>query len=87
VVRAAGEASVWLKRLVVVCGIVAFTLVGLTALDSHDERRCRQNPTLVAWSRIEPPLPVSDGMPAPAVIPTHLQPLSLPDICDGFLPW
>ena len=85
-VRAAGEASVWLKRLVVICGIVAFTLVGLTALDSHDERTCRQNPALAAWSRVEPPLPVSDGMPDPVVIPTP-PPLSLPTICDGFLPW
>ena len=85
--REAGAASVRLKRLVVTSGIVALTLVGLTALDSHDERTCRQDPTLVAWSRIEPPLPVSDGMPVPAVIPTQLQPLSLPDICDGFLPW
>lgn len=81
----------WLKWIVVSCGIVAFTVVGLTALDKHDERTCRQDPALAAWTGYDPPLPYSDGfVPVPAAPrpPTPaLQPLSVPDICDGFLPW
>ena len=95
--RADGRTSVWLKRMVVSCGMVAFTAVGLTALDKHDERTCRQNPALVALSRYDP---LQAGMwqrgPDPPILinppslsspPPDYQPLSVPEICDGFLPW
>jgi hypothetical protein len=86
--------SLRLKRIIVSFGIVIFAAFGLTALDKHNERSCRQNPALVAWAQFDPEVWLVSIAPAsattqPSEAPNFadLQSLSIPDICDGVLPW
>jgi len=83
-----------LKRLIVSFGIVIVVALGLTALDKHNERSCRQNPALIAWAQLDPEvwlLSIASASPTrqPSEAPdlAALQSLSIPDICDGVLPW
>lgn len=71
-----------LKWMLVLCGIVAFTVVGLTALDSYDEGTCRQTPT-VTVSAV--PNPVYDATDFDSGPPLFVR--RVPEACDGFLPW
>jgi hypothetical protein len=83
-----------LKRLIVSFGVVIVVAFGLTALDKHNERSCRQNPALIAWAQFDPEVwLVSIASASPTTQPSEapdlaaLQSLSIPDICDGVLPW
>jgi hypothetical protein len=70
-----------LKWVLVLCGIVVFTIVGLSALDWYDEETCRKTrPTSV---RVVPN-PVYD----PADLSSGLRVFfrRIPETCDGFLP-
>jgi hypothetical protein len=80
--------SVWLKRMVVLCGIVAVTVVGLTALDKRDERTCLQNPALAPLNSEDAVILISatGDMPSDVEI-DDIRAISLLEVCDGFLPW
>jgi hypothetical protein len=80
--------SVWLKRMVVLCGIVAVTVVGLTALDKRDERTCLQNPALAALNSEDAVITITATRDIPLDIEIdQIRALSVVAICDGFLPW
>jgi hypothetical protein len=80
--------SLWLKRMVVLCGIVAVTVVGLTALDKRDERTCRQNPALAPLNSEDAVIQITATGDMPADIELDdVRAISVVDICDGFLPW
>ena len=71
-----------LKWIVALCGIVAFSVVGLTALDSYDEQTCRQTPT---WEVTVVRNPVYDPVDGSSGPPFWVR--RDPEVCDGFLPW
>jgi hypothetical protein len=77
-----GGMSDRLKWMLGLCGIVAFTVVGLTALDSYDEGTCRETPT-VRVSAV--PNPVYDATDFDSGPPLFIR--RVPEACDGFLPW
>jgi hypothetical protein len=81
--------SVWLKRMVVLSGIVAVTVVGLTALDKRDERTCLQDPALALLNREDASILISapGDMPPSDIEPDDVRAISVVEICDGFLPW
>jgi hypothetical protein len=71
-----------LKWMLVLCGIVAFGVIGFTALDRYDEQTCRQIPTAKVTVRRNPVYEPTDWATGPPAFVRRVA-----ETCDGFLPW
>jgi hypothetical protein len=76
-----GRVSEALKWVVVLCGIVVFTVVGLSALDSYDEQTCRKTRPTSVTVVPNPAYDAADFGSGPRVFFRRV-----PETCDGFLP-